>query len=247
MNRRDRPRRRWWPWFLLGLSCPLVLAVGAVIGYQMFMQVAVRLMLQDQPAQVLLPPTAEARLSVSNAIDIHLKGRIDAQVPLVQTLSLPIEGHYDTLIDLDTHVPLRTTIRYEGILPIDTLAEIEAMAPINFQNVKTYKNMRFKAKLPMKMRLPVKLEVPVDEEVRIRYRGPLKVSLQHTLQVPVDSQLNTALDVDQIFSVPVSSTLPLEMRMPASPVQATIVSSDLYLDLATLRLEQKTEPQDATP
>lgn len=236
-----RSRRTWLPWLILGTGIPVLLVAGGALGYWAIMNLAARLLLTDQPMRVELPPTANVTMEISEKIDVLLKGRINAQVPLVQTLDLPVNGVYDTIVDLDTEVPLKTTIHYEGIIPIDTMADIEAKAPINFQNIKKYKNMHFKARLPMKMRLPVKLTVPVDEVVRIRYRGPLKVAIDHVIRAPVSSELKTALNVNQVFTVPVTSTLPLELQMPERPVRASILESDLYLDLSTLRLERKPE------
>lgn len=217
--------------------------IGGLIGYWAFMNIAARLMLSDQPLTIRLPPQADIKMRTTNNIDVLMKGVITAQVPLVQTLNLPVNGTYDTIIDLDTVVPLETVITYEGVIPVDSMADIEARAPVNFQNVKKYKNLNFKAKLPLKLSLPVKLVVPVKQNVRIKYKGPMRVTINHVIKAPVGTTLNTSLKVNQQFSVPVTSTLPLRLDLPQHAVKATIVDADLNLDISTLRLEKK--PRDA--
>lgn len=219
--------------------------VGGYIGYWVFMNVAARLMLNDQPLTIRLPEQADITMRTTNNIDVLMKGVITAQVPLVQTLNLPVNGTYDTLIDLDTTVPLETVITYEGVIPVDTFADIEAKAPVSFQNVKKYKNLHFKARLPLKLNLPVKLVVPVKQNIKLKYKGPMRVGINHVIKAPVGTTLHTALKVNQQFNVPVTSSLPLRLDLPQHPVKATITDADLFLNLATLRLEKKKD--GATP
>lgn len=241
-----RSRRRWlWPVFGVGLIG--VLVIGALIGWWVFWNVAAHLVLTDQAAMLQLPERKVLRLKTRNDLDVHMKGVITAQVPLQQTLEFPIDGSYLTDIDLDTYVPLETVITYEGVIPIDTLADIEAKAPVNFQNVKKYKNLHFKAKLPMKLRLPVKLVVPVKQNVRIKYSGPLKVHIKHVLRAPVGTTLNTALKVDQDFTLPVISSFEIDANLPKRPVAVSIRHADLNLDLSTTRLERKQEEAGHAP
>lgn len=237
--------RRAGLWALLGSGTLALVLCGGAFGYWAFMNVAARLHVTQQPMMIGLPAQANITMRAQNAIDIHMKGTIHAQVPLQQTLDLPVKGRYDTLIDLDTRVPLETTIVYEGVIPVDTMADIEAKAPVNFQNVKKYKNLHFKAKLPMKLRLPVWLVVPVKQNIALRYKGPLKVDIDHVIRAPVGTTLQTALKVDQAFKVPVTSSLPLQLDLPQHPVRATLHDADLFLDIATLRLERK--PEGRTP
>lgn len=237
----DLPRNGLWFWSFLGSGLLVVVMVGGLIGYWVFINIAARLVLENQPITVALPQKTEMELRAKRNIDARLSGQIRAQVPLRQTLNLPVKGHYDTIIDLDTTTRLNTVIVYEGVIPVDTFADIEANASVNFQNVKRYKRLKVKAKLPMKLNIPVKLTVPVDQDVRLKYRGPLKVFIDHVIRAPMDTTLNTALKVDQVFNVPIRSKIPLDMTLPSTPVNAHIDDADLFLDLSTFRLERKPE------
>jgi hypothetical protein len=240
VNRDDGTfRRRLWLWPLAGAGVVSLVIAGGAFGYWAFWNVAAHMRLAMQPLTIRLPEEANITLHAKNVLEIGMKGVIHAQVPLVQTLDLPVSGTYDTIIDLDTHVPLETVITYEGILPIDTLADIQAKAAVNFQNVKKFKNLHFKAKLPMKMRLPIKLVVPVKQLIPLRYHGPLRVKIDHVIRAPVGTTLHAALQVDQTFSVPVLSKVPMRMRLPQHPLRATITDADLNLDVSTARLQKK--------
>jgi len=229
-----------WLWPVFGVGVVGVIIIGGLLGYWVFMNVAARLLISDQPLTIQLPPHADVTMKTDHKIDVLMKGTIYAQVPLVQTLDLPVKGTYDTIVNIDTKVPLETVITYEGVIPVDSIAEIEAMAPVNFQNVKKFKNLHFKAKLPLKLRLPVKLVVPVKQDIPLKYHGPLRVTIDHVIRAPVNTTLKTALKVDQEFSIPITTSVPLRLDLPQHPVRATIVESDLNLDLSTLRLERKT-------
>lgn len=229
-----------WLWPVFGVGVVGVVIIGGLLGYWVFMNVAARLLISDQPLTIQLPPQADVTMQTDHKIDVLMKGTIYAQVPLVQTLDLPVKGTYDTIVNIDTKVPLETVITYEGVIPVDSIAEIEAKAPVNFQNVKKYKNLHFKAKLPLKLRLPVKLVVPVKQDIPLKYHGPLRVGIDHVIRAPVNTTLKTALKVDQEFNIPITTSVPLRLDLPQHPVRATIVESDLNLDLSTLRLERKT-------
>jgi hypothetical protein len=229
-----------WLWPVFGVGVVAVIIIGGLLGYWVFMNVAARLLISDQPLTIQLPPQADVTMQTDHKIDVLMKGTIYAQVPLVQTLDLPVKGTYDTIVNIDTKVPLETVITYEGVIPVDSIAEIEAKAPVNFQNVKKYKNLHFKAKLPLKLRLPVKLVVPVKQDIPLKYRGPLRVTIDHVIRAPVNTTLKTALKVNQDFNIPITTSVPLRLDLPQHPVKATIVESDLNLDLSTLRLERKT-------
>ncbi len=236
-----------WLWPIFGAGVIGVIIVGGLIGYWVFMNVAARLLITDQPLTIQLPPQADITMKTDHKIDVLMKGTIFAQVPLKQTLDLPVKGTYDTIVDIDTKVPLETVITYEGIIPVDSMADIEAKAPVNFQNVKKFKNLHFKARLPLKLRLPIKLVVPVKQDIVLRYHGPLRVTLDHVIKAPVDTVLKTALKVNQQFRIPITTSVPLRLDLPQHPVHATIVESDLNLDLATLRLERKPADSASPP
>ncbi|MGQ0622845.1 MAG: hypothetical protein ACT4QA_23560 [Panacagrimonas sp.] len=239
--------RKLWLWPVFGVGIVGIVIVGGLTGYWLFMNLAARLTISDQPLTIRLPDQTDIVLRTQNKIDVLMQGTIHAQVPLNQTLRLPVKGSYLTEIDINTTVPLETVIIYEGIIPIDSIADIEAKAPVNFQNVKKYKNLHFKAKLPMKLSLPVKLVVPVKQDIRVRYKGPLKVTIDHVINTPVNTTLRTALKVNQQFSVPITSSLPARLNLPQHPVKATIVEADLFLNLSTLRLEHKDRAAAAPP
>lgn len=238
-----RPRRRWWPLALTGIAAITVIAVGAGAGFALFGRLMLHLQLKDQPGAITLPPEFEATARVTNVLDIVMRGTIKARVPFRQRLDLPLEGRYRTEVELDTVVPVKFEVTYEGTIPVDTIADIEARANFNFQDVKGFRNMNIKAKLPMKMNLPVKLTAPVDTGLRFAYKGPMVMGLNQTLRADVDTLIDTSLKVDQRVSAPVTAEIPLRVFAPRHPIKALITQADLSLALGTLRLERTPDPQ----
>lgn len=229
-------RRGAWPPALFGFAAVAVITVGAMAGFALFGRLVLHLQLKDQPGAITLPAEFDATAKVTNVLDIVMRGTITAKVPFRQQLDLPLEGRYRTEVSLDTVVPVKFDVTYEGTIPVDTIADIEARANFNFQDVKGFRNMDIKAKLPMKMNLPVKLTAPVDTGLRFAYTGPMVMGLNQTLRADVDTLIDTSLKVDQSVSAPVTADIPLRVFAPRHPIKAVITQADLALALGTLRL-----------
>ena len=172
-------------------------------------------------------------------------GNITAAVPLDQTLKIPVKDTLTAKVRIDAPVHLQTVIPYEGVVPVDTFADIVANVTVNFQNVKQYRNLRLKARLPLKLDIPLKLSVPVDQVVQVAYEGPLTFDIDHVVTAPVTVELNTRLAVDQDFSLPVRSSFRLDADVGQEPLNATIRYADLKLDPETLRLQVDADEEPA--
>ncbi len=212
------------------------IVVGGLLGYWLLMNLSLKLALKDQPGMVTLPPEFEATARVTNVLDLVMKGTIKAQVPFKQTLDLPLQGRYNTDVELDTVVPVKFTVSYDGTIPVNTIADITARANFNFQDVKGFRNLDIKAKLPMKFNLPVKLTAPVDTGLRFTYSGPMVMGLDQVIRADVDTLINTRLEVNQQVSAPVTAEIPLHVRAPTHPLKAIITDANLAVRLDSLRL-----------
>ncbi|HEY0975239.1 MAG TPA: hypothetical protein VGE57_12160 [Solimonas sp.] len=237
-----------WRWLLWGIGAVGAVVIGGLLGYWALMNLSLKLVLKNQPGMVTLPPEFDATASVTNVLDIIMKGTIKAKVPFKQTLDLPLQGRYNTEVELDTVVPVKFTVTYDGTIPVNTIADITARANFNFQDVKGFRQLDVKAKLPMKFNLPVRLVAPVDTGLRFAYHGPMMMGLDQTLRADVDTMIDTRLDVNQRVSAPVTADIPLRVRAPTHPLKAIITEADLAVRLDSLRLgvtEDASAPQRA--
>lgn len=224
-------------WLLGGLLLLGTVVIGGAIGYWLFLNLLVGLTISEQPLAIGLPPELVVQAEVTNVVDIQLAGIIRAQVPFDEQITVPMKGEYDLEVAMDAQVPLEFTITYNGILPIDTYADITARTDLNFRTLKQFRNILIKARIPLKLNLPVSLTVPVKETIRFQYQGPLTVVADDALHTRVNTVLSTALAVDQQVSTPITGRFGLRLHLPQEPIKAVINHSDLNIDPATLRLE----------
>jgi len=230
----------------LGLGL-LLAAGGAALGFWLYLHLVVRLTLTDQPGHVLLPPQARAIAEATNKITIKLDGYIDATVPFKQTLDLPLQGNYDADVKLDTSVPIRMVIRYRGVVPVDTYADIEGTTDFTYQKLKRLRNVKFKARIPLRFEQPVSFTVPVDTSIRLNYRGPLKLALNQRIRAPVDTVLKTRLKAVREITTPILARFGMNVRFPQEPVPVIVKHADLGLRIKGLRLERMPHSEGEAP
>lgn len=224
------------PWLAGGLVLVCAVIIGGILGYWLFFNLWFGLTISDQPMAVTLPKSLPVSAEVTNVLDIQMQGDIHAKVPFDKEIIVPFRGNYDIDIDLDALVPVQFNVTYKGVIPVDTMADIEARTTLDFKTLKQYRNLKIKAKLPLKFDLPVTLNVPVKDTLHFHYKGPIKAVLNQNLKTRVNTVLNTTLPVNQVVSAPVTRKFGLNLHLPQTPVRAIINQSDLKINLDTLKL-----------
>lgn len=235
-----QPGRRRGPWrLLLGLGAAgIVVVAGGLLGYWIFMNLHFSLMLRDQPIVITLPEHLEPHVRVTEELEILMDGVISAQVPFRQEVSFPLRGSYNTEVELDAQVPVQFEVVYDGIIPVDTVAEIETRADFNYQQAKTLRNLHIQARLPMQFSMPVRLTAPVDQEIRFRYSGPLRMHFDQMITTEVDTVIDTALKVHQKVTAPVLAEIPMVATSAPRPMRAVIVETRISDAVRNIKLEQ---------
>lgn len=225
-----------------GLAAGGLLVGAGLLGFWVYSWLVVGLTLTDQPGLVTLPPKFVAQARATNDVTIKLDGFIDAIVPFKQTLDLPIEGDYTADINLDTVVPLRFTIEYSGVIPVDTFADIQGRTDFVYQNVKRLRNVAFAGRVPLQFEQPVKFVVPIDTQLRVKFRGPIGLKLNQTIKAPVDTVLHTRIKAQREVTTPILARFGLDVTSPTQPIPVIIQHSDLRLEVDTLRLSKAADP-----
>ncbi|WP_293396986.1 hypothetical protein [Nevskia sp.] len=223
----------------VGLVAAGALALAAAaLGFWLYANLFLGLTITDQAGMITLPPKFVAYAQATNKVTIKLDGFIDAIVPFKQTLDLPIEGDYTADIDLDAVVPVKFTIEYNGLIPVDTFADIEGRTDFVYQNVKRLRNVAFKGRVPLQFEQPVKFVVPIDTTLRVKFHGPIGLKLNQTIKAPVDTVLHTRIKAQREVTTPILARFGLEVTSPAEAIPVIIQRSDLLLKADTLRLEK---------
>ena len=216
-------------WFIGGGVLAGALIVGVAVGVWVYFHIVIDIPIRDQKVAVSLPDKLEATVEVSNILEVAMGGLITTEVPFKQTLEGPLQGTYDLDVELRTPVPLKFNVAYEGIIPIDTEADVTIRTGINYKNLKSLRNLRIKTAIPLKFPLPVNLNVPVDDVIDLEYVGPLTADVDEVLIAPIDTVLKTRLPINQTVRTPVTAALPLELYPEQGPIKAILTTLDVEL------------------
>lgn len=233
-------------WLVLGGTGLVVVVVGAAVGFWIFMRLGFELTVSDQPMAVTLPERFDISARIADELDILMSGVITAQVPFQQELTLPLKGRYRSQVSMRADVPVRFDVVYDGIIPVDTVADIRIRTDFDYMAAKTLRNLDIEAKLPMTFSLPVQLTAPVDDTIALNYEGPLVMNLDQTITTEVDTIINTRLDVHQRVSAPVIADIPMQTIGPAQPLRTRITRmtiGGLVRDIGLSVTEDPEQPQ----
>lgn len=234
-------------WLLLFVAPALIVVGGGILGLWIYARLILGLTITDVPGMLIAPPQMIVNAEATNPITITLNGYIDATVPFKQRLDLPLKGTYNTVAKFDTDVPVKFTIDYRGVVPVDTYADIEGTTDFTYQNVKRLRNVKFKARLPLRFEQPVHFVVPVNTRLRLVYDGPLRMAVNQTVSGPVDTVLKTRLKAVKDITTPILARFQMRVYPPQEPMPFIIKHSDLQLRLEGLRLEKMPGQPAAAP
>lgn len=216
-------------WLIVGGAILVTLAVGVWIAWWVYFHIVIDIAIRDQKMGVTLPEKIHAVAEITNELDVAMRGEIETRVPFNQALTVPLDGRYDLDVELRAKVPLEFEVTYEGILPIDTEADVRIRTGINYKNLKSLRNLDIQTKIPLEFPLPVKLRVPVDQVIDLEYVGPLTADINDELKTVVNTTLKTRLPIDQTIRTPVTAALPLNLYPPKTQVRAILTSLDVAL------------------
>lgn len=225
------PRRGmgWLGWLLTGGVLLGALVTGVLVAWWIWLNLVIHIDIRDQPAGITLPDEFEAVAKVSNLLDVAMKGEITTTVPFKQTLTVPLRGRYDFDVEMNAKVPVQFDVTYDGIIPVDTSADVTIRTGINYKNLKSLRNLVIETSLPLKFPLPVNLKIPVDDVIDLTYTGPLSADIDQDLLAPVDTVLRTTLPIDQTIRTPVTAAIPLIVRPDAEQVRMIITELNVNL------------------
>lgn len=218
----------------------IVLALGAaggVLGFWAYLHLALGIHLHDQRGTLRFPPQFAVRARTTRNVDIGLRGRINAQVPIKQVLEVALRDRYHAILKLHARIPVRFAIVYRGAIPVHATAMVEGTTALALHS-KLLPKFPLRAPVPLDFMLPVHLVVPVDTRFELDYRGPVAITFDQPVHAPVDAVLDTYLDVKQTVSTPLTSAFAMLLHTPETAVPIVIEDARLKLPLRTLRLEK---------
>jgi len=218
---------------LAAAGASLMLLAGGWLGLMLYAHLVIGLPLTEQAALLRLPANFGASTRVNRPMNIKLEGPVTAEVPLQQTLAIPLQGSYRTTAAFDTTLPLHLTLHYHGQVPVKTYVDIQGNTNLVTGQHWFLPHFALKARIPVSLMLPVDLTVPVDTPLRFSYRGPLQISLNQTISAPINTVLHTHLRLDNSVSAPVQASFALQLQGSPAAVPVVIQKADLLVSPAS--------------
>lgn len=231
-------------WIVCGAVLLGALGAGVLGAFWLYTHVLVLIPIRDQPIGVDLPAEFQATANVTNDLIVDMNGEISTSVPFAQELTVPFHGRYDFDVELEAEVPVSFDVVYDGILPIDTSADIQIRTSINYKNLKALRNLNIETSLPLRFPLPVKLTIPVSDVIDLKFAGPLSADIDQDLKTRVDTVLKTRLPINQKVTTPVTAALPLTVYPADDQVRLLLTTMDIALQPARMLRFAVTENPD---
>lgn len=219
----------------LGGGLILIAAIigGILVGWWLFRHVDAHLLLSDQPVTVALPGAIPIRAKVLNNLDITLDTKLKTQVPIDQTITVPIKDTLHVHVAFDHDVPIKMQVPVHATIPVDQIIPIDSKVKVDVLGVPI--TLPIKGNVPIKAEIPVNLTIPVDQQVHLKFTAPAAVTLDEPLKLPLKARIDAVVPISGHLSVPLKSDLVATAHIPGL-LHAVIKHADLNLPLHTLRL-----------
>ena len=240
--RRQRGAVLFW---LLALAVLIGAIIGgALVAWWVFQNIDLRLLLSQQPATVTIPQPVTVEAKVLNNLDIVIDDKIHTQVPVNQTVTVPVSDTLNLTADFDATVPIRMTVPVHDTIPIDQALDVDAVIKADFLG--DTHDLHIRGKVPVKANVPVNLSIPVDKQVQLKFTAPVSARIKQNLTVPLNMTIDANIPIHSEMSVPVKSNLIGSVTFPKDPTAVIINYADLRLPLRTLVLTTRLDHQTTT-
>lgn len=130
-------------------------------------------------------------------------------VRLKETLSL--------VAHIDARVPLKTTVRYVGRIPIKASVPLNATVRTTVLGIPITAPVR--GEMPIDLQLPVDLSIPIDQPIHLKLDAPITATIDQVVHIPLRANLKTRISFADA-SIPVGVT-PSELTLPLAKIRLT--------------------------
>lgn len=229
-------------WWLSAFAIFLVaILVGIIAGWWVFKNFDMSLPIRNQAATVSLPEPMQVRAKVLNDLDVMVKGHLATQIPIDQTIKVPINETLHTVISFDNEVPIKMTVPVNYNLPLDQKIHVDSTVKVRLLGKDI--SLPIRGDIPIKAQIPININVPIDQKVRLKFVAPADAKLHQTLNVPLKTTIATNFPLQGVMQVPVKSELQAQVIVP-QPVSAVITESDFKFPLNQLALQRIAQIKD---
>lgn len=210
----------------------LLVMLGSMLGFWCYAYLGIGIDLQHQQGKMLLPPQLKANIAVTNSFAIQLDGKVKVDVPINQTLIVPLAGTYKTGIKLDTPIPIKFDVHYKGTIPIKTVAEINDTTALVMPNLPKFP---LHLQVPLEFNLPVDMVIPVNSTLRFAYEGPIMLGFNQHTSTRLNTVVDTQLPLNHMMQVPLLTSFDVRVYPEAKPLNM-MLHTHLQQPISTLQI-----------
>jgi hypothetical protein len=224
---------KWWISALIVFM--VAIGLGVVAGWWVFKNFDMNLPVRNQPATVTLPEPMQVRAKVLNDLDVMVKGQLSTEIPIDQSIQVPINETLHTVISFDHDVPIKMQVPVSYTLPLDQVIHVDSKVKVTVLGKDI--SLPIRGDIPIKAQIPINMNVPIDQRVRLKFVAPADAKLQQQLNIPLKTTIATTFPLQGVMQVPVKSELQAQVVVP-QPISAVISESDFSFPLSQLALQR---------
>lgn len=219
-------------WSIVILVLLFASLCGAILAISAFKYLVLYIPLKNQNVDIALQAPLQARVHAHEALQTYVSGTVDAEIPLNETLSLPLTQTMKPVIEFDHVVPIKTTIPVKEVIKINQVLQLDSQVKVKVLGKDIA--LPVKGEIPIRLDVPVHLSVPVEQGLHLKFKSPVKVQLKEQLKLPIQTTLQSQIPIHGELSIPLKSDLKARVDIRHT-LPVTIEHGQLELPLHQLR------------
>lgn len=218
----------WGALILTALLLSLgMLALTAGLGWWAWQNLATKVVLREQTADIVMPKELAVRARVSNEVKVRLDQVMDVRVPIHETLTIPMDTAIPLKVSIDTVVPIHLDVPVEHVLHVDQTLDLDTQVKTRILGIPV--TLPIRGKVPLKADVPISLLIPVRKDLPVTLTTPAKVRLSEPLKAQVDAVIAAKVPIRETLSMPVTAPVDATLTFPQQHVTAGLHMMDVTL------------------
>ncbi|MCG8669512.1 MAG: hypothetical protein MI867_08870 [Pseudomonadales bacterium] len=226
----DQTITRTHAWLCLSATLILWLALLGLGYHWAQQQLQASFALQNAPLAIQLPKYMPVNSSVNNQLVAELDHTLDVAVPINQWVSARLPKEIPVAIDLNTQVALDTVIKYQSMVPVKAVFEMDATIdhPLMPFNVPI--------KLPLDFEVPVDLAIPVNTMIPVHLQTDVIAKINEPVPAKLETTLISQVPIKTSLDTKVVSNAQAKLMFPTAPIQLELEQADLQIAIDDISL-----------
>ncbi len=165
---------------LSGLAFILVATVcGVLIAIWVFKHFNIYIPLENQNVSIDLQEPLEAKVKIHDALDVDVTGRVNASIPIKETLNIPLKQTLNPTVYFDNQVPIKTMIPVRENLTIqqDMFVDTKVKVRVLGRDI----SLPLKGNIPINLNVPIQMDVPLEQMIHLKFNAPVETVLKENL------------------------------------------------------------------